>query len=135
MMEVSILFSEFIFYFEIIFSYEGHFFSLVNLYLNKSVIDVNGFILIEITFFRCCYINNWTRMVSIDERFVTIICLEINCVRALIQFVINFQMEEHLLNIFYQASRNLYGLTGPIHSPIEEDLKEKKCSVGETNAK
>ena len=114
MMEVSILFSEFIFYFEIIFSYEGHFFSLVNLYLNKTVININGFILIEITFFRCCYINNWTRMVSIDERFVTIICLEINCVRALIQFVINFQMEEHLLNIFYQASRNLYGLTGPI---------------------
>ena len=117
-MEVSILFLEFVFNCELIcpsvLMCIGHFLSLVILYLNKAVISINGFILIEITFFRCCYINKWTRMVSIDVSFLTIICMEINCIRAIIQFVINFQMEEHLLNIFYQASRNLYGLTGPI---------------------
>ena len=115
-MEVSIhhFYIQFLFNIELIFSHVGHFLSLVILYLNKMVISINGFILIEITLFRCCYINNWTRMISTDQNFLTIICMEINCIRAIIQFVINFQLEEHLLNIFYQASRNLYGLTGPI---------------------
>ena len=51
---------------------------------------------------------------SIDETFLTTICMQINFIIAMLQFHINFQCEEHLVNYSYQASRNLFGLTGPL---------------------
>ena len=51
---------------------------------------------------------------SIDEDFLTLICMEINCTIAMMQFVMNFKCEEYLVNYYYQASRNLFGLTGPL---------------------
>ena len=92
----------------------GHFLTLVNLYLVKIVVSINGFILIEITIFRCLYITYWSRLMSIDEDFLTLICMEINCTIAMMQFVMNFKCEEYLVNYYYQASRNLFGLTGPL---------------------
>ena len=94
--------------------YLGHFLALANLYLVKIVYSINGCILIEITYFRCLYISCWSRMMSIDENFLTTICMQINFIIAMLQFLINFQCEEHLVNYSYQASRNLFGLTGPL---------------------
>ena len=94
--------------------YLGHFLALANLYLVKIVYSINGCILIEITYFRCLYISCWSRMMSIDENFLTTICMHINFIIAMVQFLINFQCEEHLVNYSYQASRNLFGLTGPL---------------------
>ena len=75
---------------------------------------MNGFILIEITIFQCMYILYWSRMMSLDEGFLTMFSIEINFVISLVLIVIDFKTEEHLVNPFYQASRHLLGLTGPL---------------------
>ena len=58
----------------------GHFLSLLNLYANQIVDIMIGMILSEIIIFRCFYISNWSQMMALDEDFVTIICIEINCI-------------------------------------------------------
>ena len=92
----------------------GHFLSLLNLYVNQIVIIMIGMILVEITIFRCFYINNWSQMMALDEDFITIICIEFNCIITLLLIVVNFGTQQYLANYFYQASRNLFGLTGPL---------------------
>ena len=92
----------------------GHFLSLLNLYANQIVVIMIGMILSEITIFRCFYISNWSQMMALDEDFVTIICIEINCIITLLFIVVNFGTQQYLVNYFYQASRNLFGLTGPL---------------------
>ena len=73
-----------------------------------------GLVLIEITFFRCLYIKYWSQMMGLDENFMTVVCIEINCILTFSLFFINVGTEQHLVNYFYQASRNLFGLTGPL---------------------
>ena len=92
----------------------GHFLSLLNLYVNQIVVIMIGMILSEITIFRCFYISNWSQMMALHEDFITIVCIEFNCIITLLLIIVNFGTQQYLVNYFYQASRNLFGLTGPL---------------------
>ena len=92
----------------------GHFLSLLNLCVNQIVVIMIGMILSEITIFRCFYISNWSQMMALHEDFITIVCIEFNCIITLLLIIVNFGTQQYLVNYFYQASRNLFGLTGPL---------------------
>ena len=92
----------------------GHFLSALSLYIGKFITYMIGFILIEITVFKCLYIMYWSQMMSLDEGFITVLSMEINFIISLLLISIDFKTEEYLVNHFYQASRNLFGLTGPL---------------------
>ena len=92
----------------------GHILALLNFYTTQICVTMIAMTLLEVTIFRCLYIKYWTRMVSIDEDFLTIICIEFNSTIGFWMVVANFSTQQYSVNYFYNAFRNLYDLSSPL---------------------
>ena len=68
--------------------------------------------LAQITILRCLYINNWGRMVMVEDNFIARICHQFNLLICTIFTVVKAGLEQYLGNYHYHAARNLFGLQG-----------------------
>ena len=68
--------------------------------------------LAQITILRCLYINNWGRMVMVDDDFIARICYQFNILICTMFTIIKADLEQYHGNYHYHAARNLFGLQG-----------------------
>ena len=68
--------------------------------------------LAQITILRCLYINNWGRMVMVDDDFIARICYQFNILICTMFTIIKADLEQYHGNYHYLAARNLFGLQG-----------------------
>ena len=92
----------------------GHELALLILYLTTWMVHLSLFTLMQFTILNLLYIKCWNRMLSINQDFLTMICIQINYVIVAFLVTVRFCTEQHNVNIHYQSTRNLFGLTGPL---------------------
>ena len=68
--------------------------------------------LAQITILRCLYINNWGRMVMVEDNFIARICYQFNLLICFMFTMTKVGLEQYHGNYHYHAARNLFGLQG-----------------------
>ena len=92
----------------------GHEMAVFLIFFMNYILLMSNFVLIEITLLHLLYINKWHSMLMIDEDFLTAVCIQVANVFTALILSVNFLTQKYLINVHYQASRNLLGLTGPL---------------------
>ena len=92
----------------------GHVLALILVYFTMWIFLLSLFTLVQFTVLNLLYINYWNKMMSINEDFLSSVCIQsMNIVAGLIMTV-KFITEHHNVNKHYQSARNLFGLKGPL---------------------
>ena len=98
--------------------------SIFNLYFHSAItLYISQLVLAEILIFWCLYINYWTRMIAIDEDFIASFFMKVNVLVSMIPIAINISTEQFKVNYYYQASRKLFGIDGPLSSETYSKIK------------
>ena len=102
----------------------GHEMSIFNLYFHSAItLYFSQLVLAEILIFWCMYINFWPKMIEIDEDFIATFFMKVNVLISIIPISINIGTEQFKVNYFYQASRKLFGLNGPLSPETYSRIK------------
>ena len=92
----------------------GHVLALILVYFTMWIFLLSLFTLVQFTVLNLLYINYWNKMMSINEDFLSSVCIQsMNIVAGLIMMV-KFITQQHNVNKHYQSARNLFGLKGPL---------------------
>ena len=62
-------------------------------------------------------------MIAIDEDFIASFFMKVNILLSMIPIAINIGTEQFKVNYYYQASRKLFGIDGPLSSETYSKIK------------